>query len=352
MDDPRSLEAQLLGDMTYDDPRKRQQPQGIDPRLAGASVPVLDDMTAGPAAPQPKPVTQYQELTDEQVAILQQQRAAAGQPPYTPDEIAELKAEFIERQRIAAQEAALAQQAAAQQAAAAALLAEPEDYNAPEKRVTHEALPQVDASALLEEPAPEPERKVFINQEDLEAAKKSAAKRASESLHETPQRTEEEQRRARKEMEELRRQQMDDLAQRGFIVSIAMTVMGVLAGLCTVLFASGGYEDGKDMAPGVFLFFDKCYMFAGIAMILLAVTIVLRVKKVKGLTSFFFIVTPILLIVPGIVSLLSQKKGAEGGSVTVVSYILAVVLSIVVTFVMGSSDKLNAYYAKSDIIYD
>ena len=83
MDDPRSLEAQLLGDMTYDDPRKHLTPQGVDPRLAGSSVPVLDDMTAGPAAPQPKPVTQYQELTDEQVAILQQQRAAAGQPPYT-----------------------------------------------------------------------------------------------------------------------------------------------------------------------------------------------------------------------------------------------------------------------------
>ena len=160
MDDQKSLEAQLLGDMGYEDPRKASQPQ-----------------------------IQYQELSAEQIAILQQQRAAKGQPPYTDEEIAELKADFIERQRTQAMQAAMAAQAEAQKAAAAAMLAEPEDYSRPERKPQHEALPQVDASALLEEPAPEPERKVAFNQEDLEAAKMSAAKRASESLKEIPAQT-------------------------------------------------------------------------------------------------------------------------------------------------------------------
>ena len=160
MDDQKSLEAQLLGDMGYEDPRKAAQPQ-----------------------------IQYQELSDEQIAILQQQRAAKGQPPYTDEEIAELKADFIQRQRTQAMEAAMAAQAEAQKAAAAALLAEPEDYSQPERKPQHEALPQVDASALLEEPAPEPERKVVFNQEDLQAAKMSAAKRASDSLKEIPAQT-------------------------------------------------------------------------------------------------------------------------------------------------------------------
>ena len=140
MEDPKSLEAQLLGDMTYTDPRRQN----------------------APAQPQ------YQELSEEQIAILQQQRAAAGQPPYTEEEIADLKAEFVNRQRIAAQEAAIAAQAAQQQAAAAALLSEPEDYSAPEKRPQHEALPQVDAGALLEEPAPEAPRAPMFNQEVVE----------------------------------------------------------------------------------------------------------------------------------------------------------------------------------------
>ena len=86
MDDPKSLEAQLLGDMTYVDPRKTNPQSGANlPQVDAAAL--LGDMTAeAPAAPV-RPQFQYQELTDEQVAILQQQRAEKGQPPYTPEEI-------------------------------------------------------------------------------------------------------------------------------------------------------------------------------------------------------------------------------------------------------------------------
>lgn len=349
MDDQKNLEAQLLGDMSYEDPRQKQVQPAVDPRLAGASIPMLDSMGAD-AAPAPKQQTRYQELTDEQIATLQQQRAAAGQPPYTPEEIAELKAEFIERQRIQAQQQAMAAQAAAQQQAAAMLLEEPA-YTAPEKKPTHEPLPQVDASALLEEPAPEPERRVSFNQEDLEAAKKQAAKRASESLKEAPQQTEEDQKRARQQMQALRRQQQEDLAQKGFTVSIIITVLSVVAGVCTIMFSSGAYSN-PDEAPNIFHFFDKCYLFLGIAQALLGITIVLRVKKVKGLTSFINAITPILLLLPGITLLLSQKKSAEGGMVSVVCYIIAMICAVVVTFVMSASEQLNAYYAKSDIMYD
>ncbi|MCR4760258.1 MAG: hypothetical protein K5705_08340 [Oscillospiraceae bacterium] len=352
MDDPRNLEAQLLGDMTYDDPRKHAPVPSSDPRLAGASVPVLDDMGGGMPAPAPQTVQpQYQELTEEQVGILQQQRAAAGLPPYTEEEIADLKAEFINRQRIQAQEAAMAAQAAAQQAAAAALLSEPEDYNAPEKRTVHEVLPQVDASALLEEPAPQPEHRVAFNQEDLEAAKKAAAKRASDSLKEIPQQSAEDQQRARKELAALRQQQLDDLAEKGFVVAIVMTIIGFLAGVATVVFSMGAHSDFAGEG-GVFGFFDKCYMFLGIALAILSLSIVARLKKVKGLTSFAFIITSILLIIPGIVELISAKKGAEGGLTSVIAYILAVIGCLTVTFVMSTSDKLNAYYSKSDIMYD
>ena len=323
MEDPKSLEAQLLGDMTYTDPRRQN----------------------APAQPQ------YQELSDEQVAILQQQRAAAGQPPYTEEEIADLKAEFINRQRIAAQEAAIAAQAAAQQQAAAQLLSEPEDYNQPEKRQQHEVLPQVDASALLEEPAPEAPRAPMFNQEDLEAAKRAAAKRATDSLKNIPEQTEEQQKRAREEMALLRLQQQEDLAQRGFTVSIIMTILGAIAGICTAVFSMGEYAD-PNTVPGVFAFFDKFYMILGIALFLLAFTIVLRVKKLRGLTSFSFILTSILLVLPGIVDLISVKRGADGFAVTLGAYVFAIISCFIVTFTMSTSEKLNAYYKKSDMIYD
>lgn len=322
MDDQKSLEAQLLGDMGYEDPRKAAQPQ-----------------------------MQYQELSDEQIAILQQQRAAKGQPPYTADEIAELKAEFIDRQRTQALEAAMAAQAEAQRAAAAALLSEPEDYSRPERKPQHEALPQVDASALLEEPAPEPERRVVFNQEDLQAAKMSAAKRASDSLKEIPQQTAEQQKRAREQMAQLRLQQQEELAAKGFTVSILVTILGAIAGVCTILFSSGAYPDPESV-PGVFNFFDTCYLLVGLAMIGLAITVVLRVRQVKGFTSFMFALNAVIMLLPGIVSLLSEKKNAEGAALTCTGYILSMILSIAVVFIMSTSDKLGAYYKKSEIMYE
>jgi len=93
-------------------------------------------------------------------------------------------------------------------------------------------------------------------------------------------------------------------------------------------------------------------MLLGIAQMLLGITIVLHVKKVKGLTSFVNIITPILLLIPGITLLLSQKKGAASGTVSVICYVVAMLISIAITFIMSTSDKLNAYYAKSDIMYD
>ena len=320
MDDQKSLEAQLLGDMGYEDTRKAAQPQ-------------------------------YQELSDEQIAILQQQRAAKGQPPYTEEEIAELKAEFIERQRAQAMEAAFAAQAEAQKAAAAALLSEPEDYTQPERKPQHEALPQVDASALLEEAAPEPERRVVFNEEDLQAAKMSAAKRASDSLKELPQQTPEQQKRAREEMARLRRQQQEELAAKGFSVSIIMTIIGAIAGACTLLFSSGAYPDPNSI-PGVFKFFDSCYLLIGLAMIGLAITIVLRVRQLKGFASFVFTLNAIVMLIPGIVSLLSEKKNAPGGVMVCIGYGISIICSIVVVFVMSTSDKLGAYYKKSEVIYD
>lgn len=387
MDDQRSLESQLLGDMTYDDPRKYAQPQtpgAPDPRLAGATVPVLDDMSGGytPPAPQPaanpgaidprlagavipqlddmsgaaapppaRPTFQYQQLTEEQIGILQQQRAAQGLPPYTPEEIAELQADFIERQRIAAQQAAMAQQAAAQQQAAAMLLSEPEDYTAKPKAPVHEALPQVDASALLEEPAPEPERKVYINTEDLEAAKKQAAKRASDSLNDIPEKTEEEQKRARKEIEALHAQQQADLAQAGFTVSIIVTIIGVIAGMCMAAFAGRAYSAEVGEPSGFFKLADSFYTWGGFALAGLSITIFLRVLPMKGFTSAMFAIAAILLVIPGAV-ILFEKDRENGMAVTAVLYLIALIGSIAVTFMMSTNDKLNAYYAQKKIMYD
>lgn len=375
MDENGGLNSPLLGDITYEAPKPRQTlPNGVDPRLANAETPVLDDFgsqdfsrptpNAGgvdprlanavapvlddmgsASAPPPKPASRYQELTDEQVAILQQQRAAAGQPPYTAEEIAALKAEFIERQRFQAQQQALAQQAAAQQQANVML--EEATYNAAEKKPTHEILPEAKAEDLLEAPAPEPERRVSFNQEDIEAAKRSAAKRAADSLKEAPQTDPAE---ARRQLRELRQQQQADLSAAGFPVSIVLTIIGVISGLCMFLFSTRPYPEGFE--PNAFFnFADTFYKYAGIILMLLSLTIVLRVEKLKGLTSFLFIASSLLLVVPGIVAMLERKNAGAFG-LTIAFYLIAIIGCIIVTFIISTSEKLTAYYGHKEIMYD
>lgn len=375
MDENGGMNSPLLGDITYEAPKPRETlPGGVDPRLANAETPVLDDFGAqdfsrpspnaggvdprlanavapvlddmgGAAAPAPKPTARYQELSDEQIAILQQQRAAAGRPPYTADEIAELKAEFIERQRFQAQQQALAAQAAAQQQANVVL--EEATYNAAEKKPTHEILPEAKAEDLLEAPAPEPARRVSFNQDDIEAAKKNAAKRAADSLKDAPQTDPAE---ARRQLRELRQQQQADLANAGFPISIAMTVVGMISAFCMFLFSLRPYPE--DFTPnGFFTFAGSFYKIVGIILMLLSLTIVLRVKQLKGLTSFLFIASSILLVIPGIVAML-YHKGADGFGLTVALYLIAIIGCFVVTFIISTSEKLNAYYGHKEIMYD
>jgi len=327
MDDQRSLEAQLLGDMTYDDPRKHAQAGGTDPRLAGASAPLLDDM--GGSAAQKQPQSRYQRLTDAQIATLQQQRAAQGQPAYTPEEIEVLQAEFVERQRLQEQQQAMAAQAAAQQSAAAARLAE--DTYVEKEKPKHEELRQVDAGALLEDAPPEPERKIVFNQEDLEAAKKEAVKSAASKLDTGGPQSEDEQKRARQQMQALRQQQLADLAEAGFPVSIVMTVIGVIVGILTAFASFQALpEDFAD--NGFFHFCNTVLLIDGILLAALAVTIVLRVQKLKGLTSFLFGASALFLLVYGLVRL------ASGGFSSAVG--------------MTTSEKLKAYYEHKDYMFD
>lgn len=339
--DQNNLGASLLDDMTYDDPRKKAASASSDPRLAGAAAPLLDDMSA---APQPKPQSRYQRLSDDQIATLQQQRAAQGQPPYTPEEIEALQVEFVERQRMAQQQQAMAEQAAAQQRAASALLQEPETYT-PQEKPKHEELREVDANALLEEAPPEPERKVVFNQEDIEAARKQATKQAAAKL-ETGPKNEEEQKRARQQMEALRQQQLADLAAAGFKLSIIITIIGVIAGACMAFFSTRQTDE-----EGFFALAGKFYLYGGIALALLGVTVVLRIQALKGFASFLYGASAVLLLIPGLI-LLFHAREAEGFIFTVITYVLAIVGCIIVTFQLSTSDKINAYYGHKEIMYD
>ena len=77
----------------------------------------------------------------------------------------------------------------------------------------------------------------------------------------------------------------------------------------------------------------------------------LRVEKLKGLTSFLFIASSLLLVVPGIVAMLERKNAGAFG-LTIAFYLIAIIGCIIVTFIISTSEKLTAYYGHKEIMYD
>ena len=148
----------------------------------------------------------------------------------------------------------------------------------------------------------------------------------------------------------MRQQQQADLSAKGFTTSIILTVIGVLAGLGMLLFGMGGYTDGE--APNsVFSFVDTVSKIGGVVLVLLAVTIVLRVQQLKGLTSFMFGASTALLLIFGLI-MSPYKRGTSSFGLTVAGCVICVIGAAIVTFTMATSDKLTAYYNRSEIIYD
>ena len=63
------------------------------------------------------------------------------------------------------------------------------------------------------------------------------------------------------------------------------------------------------------------------------------------------LVTGIVVGIAGIVILLN-KKAADGFGLTCGFFVIAIICCFAVTFVLSTSDKINAYYGKKEIMYD
>ena len=52
------------------------------------------------------------------------------------------------------------------------------------------------------------------------------------------------------------------------------------------------------------------------------------------------------------ITILLNKKAADGFGLTCGFFVIAIICCFAVTFVLSTSDKINAYYGKKEIMYD
>ena len=324
------VQAPTLADDTYVDTRKPdrlanvQAPTLADPEttytkqthatpLAHVEAPKLEDPAATPAAAAPRP------LSEEQLAVLAERRAAAGQPPYTPEQIAAIQEAYLERQR--------------KQLSAPA--PQPVVPEAPKPA------PAVQAP-VLEEPEPPTQRVSRFSEEEIAAAKAGAQRRAIEGSLQTEAPVNKEE--TRRMIAELRRQQASDMAKRGFRIVIVLMILGIVSAVTMFLFTTRPYKDadvsglmGKIDSAMTYLSF-----FLGIASILMLA----RLEPIRKLVSFLFGCASLLMLIGGFI-LLPQK--AIGGMVlTVICYAITLILNFVVCFQLSSNESVGMFFKRRE----
>ncbi len=329
------VQAPTLADDTYVDTRKPdrlanvQAPTLADPEttytkqthatpLEHVEAPKLEEPAAAPAAAEPRP------LSEEQLAVLAERRAASGQPPYTPEQIAAIQEAYLERQR--KQVSAPAPQPMVQQEA-------PQPAPAP--------APAVQAP-VLEEPEPPTQRFSRFSEEEIAAAKAGAQRRAIEGSLQTEVPVNKEE--TRRMIAELRRQQESDMAKRGFRIVIVLMILGIVSAVTMFLFTTRPYKDadvsglmGKIDSAMTYLSF-----FLGIASILMLA----RLEPIRKLVSFLFGCASLLMLIGGFILL--PQKASGGMALTVIFYAVTLILNFVVCFQLSSNESVGMFFKRRE----
>lgn len=203
-----------------------------------------------------------------------------------------------------------------------------------------EALPEA-ADVQLEE-TPEPEEYVpKFKDEELERIKEES-KKPQRYVPPQVELTPEKKKENIRIMNELREEREREMAHKGFITLIILTVIGVIGAACFSIYLAGMF--GLGYKPEVAeSWMSKVTSFApilGVAMGVSALVLAAPVPPLKGITKFLYGLGFILSLFPGI-PLLSQKDGS--GAVNGVLMAASAICCLAVVVVLSVSDGVNMY---------
>ena len=170
-----------------------------------------------------------------------------------------------------------------------------------------EELPE-EADVQLEEAPQQEEYVPQFKDEDLERIKEES-KKPQRYVPPQVEMTEEQKKESRRMMNELREEREREMAKKGFVQLIILSVVGVVAAAAFALFFSGAFGLGyKEEAAMSWLGTVKSIApVLGVVMAVSALVLAAPVPQLKGITKLLFTLGFILSLVPGI-PLLIQKE--------------------------------------------
>ncbi|MBR7038310.1 MAG: hypothetical protein IKI21_03575 [Oscillospiraceae bacterium] len=204
-----------------------------------------------------------------------------------------------------------------------------------------EELPE-EADVQLEEAPQQEEYVPQFKDEDLERIKEES-KKPQRYVPPQVEMTEEQKKESRRMMNELREEREREMAKKGFVQLIILSVVGVVAAAAFALFFSGAFGLGyKEEAAMSWLGTVKSIApVLGVVMAVSALVLAAPVPQLKGITKLLFTLGFILSLVPGIPLLIQKEEGHGLVNGLLFAVMLLGTLSVVVT--MSISDSINKY---------
>ena len=289
-DGPTGVAAPVLDDMDSYTPQnqKKGAPTGV-------SAPVLDDDNASYAsAPKPEKLI----MTDEEIIAR-----------FTPDQLAtytnlpdanKQKVLDLMRKQLGAE--------APVEEVTAPVLDEDNYTPPPKKEEPPKPAAPVTAPILDDEPAPTEYVPKYVD-EDLEKAKREAAKKAVAGQLVSDQKDSKESLRMMLELKEERRREM---AQKGFKVVIVLAIIGFIGSIAFFILYSGGMGlDYKNGVEGFANIISNSAMYISIAMAISGAALITGMGGFKTLASLVYLASAIIQVVPGI-AMIPQHEGSLG----------------------------------------
>ncbi len=343
-DGPEGVAAPVLDDIDYVPPSaKKGGPTGV-------SAPVLDDMDTYTPQSEKKgaptgvsaPVLDDGDQTFSSAPkklILSDEEIIAGLTPEQAQVFATLP-EDKKQQILDMRRAQLGAEAPAPAVTAPVL--DEDNYTPPPKKEEPPAEPAAPVTAPVLDDEPEAPKYVSKYQdEDLEKIKAEAKKKAVSSALTSNQKDSKESLRM---MLELKEERMAELAKKGFVITIVLAVIGILAAAAFYFLYSGSLGmEYKDDLGGISKFIQNSSLYIAIAIAVCSVLLITGVGFFKSITSLVLLLAGIAQIFPGL-PMLPQHEGsiAKAG----LFYGLALVGTVAVFVTLSASEAVGQYFKK------
>lgn len=342
---PTGVSAPVLDDFGYSAPtEKKGGPTGV-------SAPVLDDDNYVPDYSQKKgaptgvsaPVLDddnysYQKPSAPQKLVLSDQDIIDGLSPELKDKFYTLTPD--QQQKIIEMRRSQLGAEAPAPALSAPVLDE-DNYTPPPKKEEHPQ-PETPISAPVLDDEPEPPKYVpkFVD-EDLERAKKEGAKKAMSSSMVSEQKDSKESLRM---MLELKEQQREELAKKGFKLLIVTAVIGIITAVAFCLLYSGSlgldYKNGLGSAAEKLS--DSSFLIA-MLMGITGLTLMTGFGAFKTITTIVYGLAAILQIFPGL-AMIPQHEGSM--ALVILLYAVSLGGTIAVLAMLSASEAVGAFFSK------